>query len=135
MIFNLRLPKLCQQPTPVIIDLVECMRVIILMINASINGFKIKFTNVILYKKYCIKIYLWIVSDIVILNSWKNHCILSTYLITFISYTINHANIRLGSTCFSKKELTIQIDFLSIKNWVLSVYYTIGIINMATFFL
>ena len=66
--------------------------------------------------------------------SWQNHYMLSTYPIAFILCTINHANIRLGSTCFSKKELTIQIDFLSIKNWVLSVYDTIGIINMATFF-
>ena len=69
-----------------------------------------------------------------VLNSWQIHYMLSTYLIAFILCTINHANIRLGSTCFSKKELTIQIDFLSIKNWVLSVYYTIGIINMATTF-
>ena len=69
-----------------------------------------------------------------VLNSWQNHYMLSTYPIAFILCTINHANIRLGSTCFSKKELTIQIDFLSIKNWVLSVYDTIGIINMATFF-
>ena len=39
------------------------------------------------------------------------------------------------SNCIDgQKQIKSQIDFLSIKNWVLSVYHTIGIINMATSF-
>ena len=64
----------------------------------------------------------------------KTNIFIQLPLLTYIELPKTTSRSKGATASITEKELAIQIHFLSIKPWVLSVYFTIGIINMATFF-